>query len=171
MLYKKKGAIQIQINLIAAYSSTRKYTLSHILVTDQLGRMLDRLQVLFDTSTIRPSDYDKLADLFTDLCGQHYGSVTIRRSFPLFQKFRQWDIGRYQKQDSPLPASEISSEEEAPYLSSLHSTKDNALVRSEAMDWQSSTTITSSFSIPSTSPMVSDPRNFGALPFRILPLF
>jgi hypothetical protein len=171
MLYKKKRTIQIQINLIAAYSSTRKYILSYMITIDQLGRILDRLQALFDTSTIRLSDYDKLADLFTDLCGQHYGSVTIRRSFPLFQKFRQWDMERYQKQELLLLPNEISSEENASELSSPHSKKDKTLVQSEAMDWQSSTPITSSISIPSPSPIISVPTDIGAFPLKFLPLF
>jgi hypothetical protein len=62
-------------------------------------RLLDHLSTIL--SKEKPfQDYSsthiQLSELFLDLCGHHYGAITVRRSFPLFRRFQEWDLKRCQ---------------------------------------------------------------------------
>jgi hypothetical protein len=89
-------------------------------------------------------EYSELSEIFERLCGQHYGSVTIRRSFPLFQKCQKWDIERCQQQQLLLLPREIGAAEVVVDWSFLDLKNDETSVKLETMDWRPASPFTSS---------------------------
>jgi hypothetical protein len=57
---------------------------------DRLTTILSKEQPFQDYS----STHKQLSELFLDLCGHHYGAITVRRSFPFFRRFQEWDLKR-----------------------------------------------------------------------------
>jgi hypothetical protein len=60
-------------------------------------RIIERIMEAFDDPKFLPTNKEMSLQLFTYLCGQHYGVQSVRRSLPLLRRFQNWDLQQSKK--------------------------------------------------------------------------